>query len=224
MDDHEDGKDKAFIRARRNLIGASLVLLCYQFLGISIKELTITGVKLETASPTRVGIALWIIFGYFCLRYYQHFRTSQEMSPINSIMEKYVSKAAFTQYKDKFRDSDVPEHMPRPYQISLGPRPSFFIRQDAQSWKVRLDVILQGDDGKYQSAVSVQQEETVVGYALLKAKIKAYVHMAFHTLYVSEYHLPFMIAATPVSYFIFTSILGPVVQTWDSLCLFLFNQ
>jgi hypothetical protein len=68
----------SFIRQRRFLIGTSLAILGYEYLGLSIRQVNVLGNSAEVASPEHLAVVLIVVHAWAIYRYWTHF---QELAP-----------------------------------------------------------------------------------------------------------------------------------------------
>ncbi|WP_193164098.1 hypothetical protein [Microbulbifer hainanensis] len=62
------------LRQRRNLILISSLLIFLRFSKVEISKLSFLGVEFGSfENPSAIYVALWIVWGYFLIRYYQYF-------------------------------------------------------------------------------------------------------------------------------------------------------
>lgn len=59
------------IKARRNLIVVSVLLIVFDLAGVSVSNVTALGAELQIGRPFVIHILLWVAWGYFLLRYTQ---------------------------------------------------------------------------------------------------------------------------------------------------------
>ena len=60
-------------RQRRNLMVVSFILCFMKYGGIVITKTTLFGTEIQFANISAIYLALWLIWLYFCMRYYQYF-------------------------------------------------------------------------------------------------------------------------------------------------------
>src|SRR5229473_4667064 len=74
MPDPDDRIWTGFVRQRRSVIAASVILFFYESSGIRVDKITILGNTFPIANPNWVPAAVWLLWLYFLVRYYQYFR------------------------------------------------------------------------------------------------------------------------------------------------------
>lgn len=60
-------------RQRRNLIMISFILCFMKYGGVVIAKTTLLGTEINFTNILAIFLALWLIWLYFCIRYYQYF-------------------------------------------------------------------------------------------------------------------------------------------------------
>ncbi len=97
-----------FVRQRRSLIIASISLLASETVGIKIDKINVFGNELILENPRLLPIALWVIFIYILLRYFQYFYDTKDRgikkayeSYKYKIINNYIYKMAQSDYKIK---------------------------------------------------------------------------------------------------------------------------
>lgn len=195
-----------FIRQRRNLIGISLVLFFYQSSGIVMNTITILGNTLNISAPSRIYYLLWIAWGYFLLRYYQYLRNISKLplkEVFDSKMQQYVPVAAFKFFKSKMFDPEKDAHdLEPPYKFFLNNN-IFIKRQGPKEWQLDLAITVYSEKKSQYISTGATHTILVDSFLLTRQKIKSAFYVALNTRFVTEYYLPFLIAAIPLCYQIF---------------------
>ena len=65
---------KGFVAERRNLLITSFALFFYQQAGLQIEKINILGNDAKISDPLWIAFALWVLWIYFFVRFYQYFR------------------------------------------------------------------------------------------------------------------------------------------------------
>jgi hypothetical protein len=80
MSNNVDGSDAraGFVRQRRFLIGTSLTIFGYEYLGLSVKQINVLGNNADMSNPGHLAVVLVVIHGWAIYRYWTHF---QELAP-----------------------------------------------------------------------------------------------------------------------------------------------
>lgn len=80
------------LRQRRNLLVASLALTAIDLAGATLrKDVSVLGASLEFTNPERVVWGLWILWGYFLVRYWQYFNEETNLG-IHQGMERWINR------------------------------------------------------------------------------------------------------------------------------------
>jgi hypothetical protein len=206
----ESDLSKSFIRQRRNLIGISIILLFFQSSKIVISTINILGNTFNINDPTRVSYVLWFAWIYLLVRYYQFYRYASSDGTFNSAIESrisvYVPAIALAKYKKTYEPDKVAPNIPLPHKIFMH-EPEIITKQ-WNEWRIQAHVYISDSDEKQHVGSDSAGEVIVIleRNDLLKMRLKAYIHVAIHTPFSTEYHLPFVIAVVPVVYFFFDRV------------------
>ena len=86
MADDADYIRRDFVAERRSLLVVSFILFFYQQAGLRIDEINVFGNKVSLDSPWWTAFSLWVLWGYFLVRFYQYFRIIPDkgLMPMNS--------------------------------------------------------------------------------------------------------------------------------------------
>lgn len=68
----------SFVRQRRFLIGTSLTILSYEYLGLSVSQVNVLGNTADVENPGHLASALIVVHAWAIYRYWTHF---QELAP-----------------------------------------------------------------------------------------------------------------------------------------------
>lgn len=71
---HIDAMSDTFRRHRRNLMATSLLLCFMKYSGLVIRRITPMGTEIILDDEKAVFVMLWLLWFYFVVMYYQHFR------------------------------------------------------------------------------------------------------------------------------------------------------
>lgn len=220
----DEGNDirPGFVRQRRNLVITSLVLLFSLIHEIKpIHEINFPGGRIEFANPVTIQQYLVIVFLYFTLRYYVYFRDIGDKGFYNAVKNRLQHLAArYTPrlYRD---DPSVRESLEKQILESLKNRqhnsPTLPAHDPLEikeagvigrvQWRhltiqARFNVVAR-TEGKiiYQNDEYPKLE--VIGVDAIQLNIHASLYVLMHTRILTEYFLPFGIAALPVMYFVY---------------------
>jgi len=201
-----------FIRQRRNLMVASGILAFALVADLSIKQLNIFGNIVEIGKPVAIRTALWVLWGYWLLRYYVYFRDLGDKSFRNkqrfrmrTLMEHFAAKRLMT---DPFFSAELHKQL---QQVN------------AKTWEVR-EVYYAGPLLPGRLAISVninaitEPEKAswvdlpwkpileIVGVPLFILNVRAWLYVLANTSLFSEYLLPYLVAAVPAIYYVYCLI------------------
>ena len=178
-----------FVRQRRNLMAISLVLFFYISSGIVMDTINILGNSFKVTTPSHVGSILYIVWGYFLLRYYQYFRhmpLAELRTKYAEKMSKIVSVVGVKLFKKGYKTSN---------KFSLS---GIYVFRDGKEWMVSMDVDISDEA---QSPLKRNVERINVDTIhLIMPRLKAAFHIAINTRFITEYFLPFLVALLPIFY------------------------
>jgi hypothetical protein len=200
MADEDDYIRRGFVSERRSLLIVSFVLFFYQAAGLRIDEINVLGTKVSLGSPWWITFALWVLWGYFLIRFYQYFRSIPDKgfwTAYERQMKEAITRSAFKHFKKRF----VEEEENRKSDFKL--REASFTLNYPKQRTIKLDVsIAQKKETGGMVGLSTSHEEDFTSTAFLWAKIKSTVHVIVSTHVASEYFLPFLFALLPIANFL----------------------
>lgn len=91
MPENSENADRraSFVRQRRFLIGTSLTILAYGYLGLSLEKISVLGNSADISQPERLTVVLMIVHLWACYRYWTHFH---ELAPWRPFREERLHK------------------------------------------------------------------------------------------------------------------------------------
>jgi len=198
--DEESDLSKSVLRQRRNLIGISFILVFFQSSKITISTINVLGTPFSIGGPSRVGCMLWLVWAYLLLRYYQHYRHASINEQLGDAMTKkmsdYVHRAALNKFRKSYDPAKAAPDIPLPHDISI--QNVSIIGRDSWRWQLNAMIHIGNITEGKQRGDSREYPILLGRWDLLMMRIRAYVHVAVHTPFATEYHLPFIIALAPV--------------------------
>jgi hypothetical protein len=197
LDDSVDSP--AFVRQRRNLILASLMLAFAQGTHLTIERLNLFGISGRIDEPVSTVPFLWIVWGYFLWRYWQAFwaftrKPTKDL--FKKIKKKYVQAVARKKALSQFEGQKVELSG---VSRTGKPEPDAWMPADEETKTptgatVTMVTNVVGDPGTGQRNVEVELSAREMRMARLKAKLE----LAFTSNELSEFYLPYAIAAIPI--------------------------
>ena len=196
----------AFTRQRRNLMAVSLILLFIEVADVAISPKgTLFGIPITIGNPVAVTWALWIGFAYWLWRYSVYFHDLGDRGFLKAYrhrLEYLVHRIARRRVKD---DSRIKEELAeRGLQLKkvLGAG----TMDELTPWRHRVRVTFVGSitdqpERPVQSDIIYTVDD--VGSMLL-ANLRAWMHVVLIKHFFSEYLLPFVVAAVPILYKVYT--------------------
>jgi hypothetical protein len=210
MDDAVVSVTEGFVKQRRNLVAASLALIFYHTSGLVLEKLEIFGNTLNVRDPWLVSVVLWVAFGYFFLRYYQLFRDLGDKgirSEYAGRLQSIVTRVAERKLRESYRSMDFG---PSSQDIELKDINIAAIRKDRNQWEFRATESKASHTARSLRPDPLQPPMLYVkGRSLRLAKVRAAFHVAFNTRLLTEYYLPFLVAAIPVLVAVWKRYFGP---------------
>jgi len=204
-----NGVTNGFIRQRRNLIVISLCLLVYDSFGLDLEKVNIFGNELNVQNHDLLPTALWIIYAYFFIRYYQYFNDLYDRGIITKYriqVNKLLINWAYAKGK---KDYIIENNINDTSKYKFGVPESHF--SEIETWKITIE-------GKASAIISTKINNGlatnndlitfrhVANWAvIIRFKIQSIFHVCFRTHLVSEYYLPFIIAITPLIWRLYKS-------------------
>lgn len=199
MPDSENRIWTGFVRQRGSLIAASAILFFYESSGIRVDQITILGNTFPVANPTWVAAAVWLLWLYFLIRYYQYFRDL----PKREFSEAWDGRF-WHLLKTVTRRRFVREYL---LEGEVKGTPKFTldevvpVAEGPGDWGFEVKGSVEYNTG------NVFRRRTIDGEALLVprrimllTRVRAWLYVITHTRVGTEYLLPFIVALVPVAY------------------------
>ncbi len=201
-----DGTDIAasFIRQRRNLMIVSLVLLFAESAELTIEKLNIFGNELRLAHPETATYALWIGWIYWLWRYYVYFHDLGEkgfLREYHKRMLELVRQVALFQLK---RDPQfIKDHADKGRTTIAIPKSAMsFYERSSLRYVVKIGGEAYSPKDDNVSPGEFRMDRYIVDNRplLILANIRAWLYVLLRTHLLSEYLLPYLVAASPLFY------------------------
>ncbi|WP_313603720.1 hypothetical protein [Comamonas jiangduensis] len=91
------------LRQRRNLLVTSLVLVAINLAGATLKrEVSVMGASLEFSHPERIVWGIWILWGYFLVRYCQYLNEENDLGIHKKMSEWIMARLPFDESDYEF--------------------------------------------------------------------------------------------------------------------------
>jgi hypothetical protein len=197
-----DLRDGLF-RQRRALLAASSVLLLYVAAGIRVEELSVLGTKIHIERPSLVPLALWILWAYFLIRYFQYFHDLKDRGfreAYNDRLEQLVQVNAVRKLRRGFRPPGIEpgEYLP-PYHFEL--EAVELLSRGPGEWRLRAAGGVNWRTPRGFGRQDFHNYQMDIGWwELLLPRMRSGFYVATSTRLVTEYLLPFVVAIAPPSY------------------------
>ena len=127
---HIDAMSDTFRRHRRNLMATSLLLCFMKYSGLVIRRITPMGTEIILDDEKAVFVMLWLLWFYFVVMYYQHFRQEAvaklSRSWLRTVNERCKGRALQKLLRRGGRTAPLP-----PIESACTPRASRSLRTSA---------------------------------------------------------------------------------------------
>lgn len=209
---------EAFIRQRRNLMLVSVALFLAIGAGFRPEQILIFGSKITLDNPDYVTYGIWLLWGYWLVRYIQHYndledvewsqRYAQEM---NYRILRWAEDRAFSSYSEEYLDDQ--------YISKFSGQPSFKPNGYGEPpWSYQIDnsevvydhsknieawIKLKPYDSAGQAHNSILIVQPLSGSRLTFYSALSHLYVAHNTRLFSEYALPFILAFVPLWFAIY---------------------
>lgn len=179
-------EDGAFTRQRRNLMAISLILLIAESIGIRIETINIFGNIADLDNPSTILYFTWIAWGYFLLRYYQHYsdlRITEKIrtaysDKIRPVAEGVAWRILTTQLVAEYGDPEI------------GERTLYGSHVERRRWMVKL--------GTTVGRKSIRETIEVPRLDMFLPQVRCAIAVALNTRLGTEYIRPYALAVLPV--------------------------
>jgi hypothetical protein len=194
----EDG----FVRQRRNIIVASVLLLFADALGFKFSQINIFGNIVILAEPVRVTPFLWAAWIYLLLRYWQAFREhgGESFTAFTSgNLGRSTTDYALSEAQRRLANTANVIHNENGPIVGIDE-----LSRKGLYARARLTYQIQEGQG---GAARKNIEFPISRHRMIWFYIKACLVATFNRSIVSEKYLPFGFAAAPLIYLLYSSVL-----------------
>lgn len=205
---------EGFIRQRRNLMLMSVVVFFAQYVGLEFKQLSFLGNQASIASSSSVMGFLWLLFGYWFIRYLQYFHEISEQGGVG-LIDKFMFKrnqGVLTRLQKK----EVSDRSIKYIVVEVNPK---LVDMEDVSYRLasckvlhwryffgRVMMRVEVSAGSLRQRVNnVEINRRTSLLEVLVPTIKASVYIAFRTRLISEYILPVLLCFLPISYWLYAA-------------------
>lgn len=196
-DDSASELRTSLFRQRRSLIAVSIVLAVYVAAGIKLRDISVLGTSFEVTRPGLIQLGLWLVWGYFALRFYQVRRDMADDTPEHLRLSRLQLYAV-----GRAREAAMRDPLPGDAEYLKNDDYRFFFSGEHVTEAKEKSLVVVHDltliaknGGKQFSFIGVPRE---VAPSSTVDRIRAYWWVAIHTRYVTEYDLPVLLGAAPV--------------------------
>jgi hypothetical protein len=175
------------LRQRRNLLIMSGFLIVFNFADIQIVKVSLLGTQLVIGKPSILMLVVWLIWGYFLLRFYQYLNDEKPLGITEKAEEIFNKNLASYAIKKLFFD-----HVVQNCQHTL-------IRSGVFHWQCVL-APFDAVKGKHEEVV----RKPISVFTVLLIVFLSQVELCFKTTKITDYVLPYIFA-----------VLAPTVSLWS---------
>jgi hypothetical protein len=186
----------SFARQRKSLLITSGTLLAYVGAGVSLEKLSILGNTFTVSRPGLIPLAMWVVWGYFVLRYYQLYRDLDDKGP-GEAHQRYLDRRII----DKARKA-TPKNLGPQFLEGLRARGVRWTYSDEQVtyrdgplWHVSLSASARTPGGR---SFAMQNFPQTIERPGRVDRAYAWLSVAVHTRFFTEYGLPVLVGLSPV--------------------------
>lgn len=208
MGDKENGD---FVRQRRNLMSASIVLLFSELTGLQINEINIFGTIMHLSHPHAVTWVLWIASTYWLLRFYQYSRISPLLSSTRSDVYRNCKSIILKILRRDEPSIFVSDDSDMTRQTKISTKSLTLMEQGAgflgfMDYKVELEKIITEKGSVKISQNLPERKVRIEGADLYLALFRSFTYTSIHTPLFTNLVLPYIVFALPVIYLCYKTI------------------
>ena len=186
-----------FVRQRRNVIAISVVLMIAELVGIRFERISLLGNSFELVNPNGAMIALWVIYFYFLVRYYQYFRMDQN-GQLRASYLGYLTPSLDAYVRHRIKNDAGGFAEVDDWEIASVKASTIRVGNWQRSLRgatARVDYFyLDSADAKQRRKFDI----SVSWWCTTRIRAASIARMTINTPLVTEYILPFVLAAGPV--------------------------
>lgn len=177
--------------------------------GIRIEEFSVFGTKIDIERPNLVPLALWVLWAYFLIRYAQYFNDLGDrgfQGAYKERLEQLIQVKALRKLRRDFRPPGIEpsEYLP-PYHFEI--ESIDILHRGPGEWRVRAEGGVNWRTPRGFARQDFHNYLMDLGrWDLLVPQVRAAFRITSRTRLVSEYLLPFLVAAAPVAYVVYSWI------------------
>ena len=176
------------LRQRRNLVAMSCLLIIFDLAKVEVAKVGVLGTDLIVGDVRVLAISMWVVWGYFLLRYYQYWLTDKP----------HLSRAVFDRvelYARRHASKLAMGHDELSGSVSLV-RKGWFRR-----WRL--------EETTYARTTPVVIDSNdIPSHLVLAWRVRSWWDIAIHTPHFTEHALPLVLAAATPVVAVLTKILG----------------
>ncbi len=198
----EDSEESTkFIRQRRDLFVISGLLLLIEFADITVNQISLIGMSVNVGNPIVLKYSLWIIWGYWYLRYIQAFLALRR-NLANEVYRNLRYKFVITKFKSTLTKENQEIWRLRAKEQELDTREYDLIKDPHDSqfrWhkaSINYRLIAHKRDGSVSHVVDARVD-VISGLPYIWIQVKAISELLIKNIEFTEYILPFIFGLLP---------------------------
>lgn len=198
-----DGSDSSttFSRQRRDLFVVSGLLLLAQIAEVKVEKLGFLGVEIHFENASVFFTALWLLWAYWLLRYYQAFRDMQaQTTAVYAAYKNLLLKFA----KDLAEKGSIAETLNlisnTPELDGAEPTVWNFYGQNIESGKAWVEWAPSVREKKGTIKSFEHRRFELQGFELNKLRCKSLIQISLNSMTFTEYIFPFVFGVSPAIY------------------------
>lgn len=191
-----------FVRERRNLLLISIGLLAFQATGATLSKLELFGNSIDLRSPLSIALPLWVIWGYFLLRFYQYYRDLGNKGFRDTMLERAfkVGQAEAKRLYERESGISVTSEFEEPSRPEYQFSDTHFdgsIPGGGWQFYVEGDVYVRDEKRVHSLNQHFKDKVNLPKRAVRRCARAGWWFVIIHTTLVTEYLLPFMVGMAP---------------------------
>ena len=169
------------------------------WVGLEIERISVFGNTARLGSRSAPLVFLWLMWFYFLVRYYQHFRDLRDrglkaayLDRLRPIAEERAWRVFFTHSKAQFGAE----------ASQVGARTFYGSVVTPTRCVITIGTQIQSPSERH----VIKKQITVTEWQLVVPRIQCLMHVAFNTSLGTEYILPFVVALAPIAVYVALSV------------------
>lgn len=203
-----DKQNEGFVRQRRNLMIASLVLLFSEATELKVEKISAFGTELLIGQPQAVTTALWVAAIYWLIRYYQYARAGYQGALRQAVQGRVLNTCAPAALKRLLREE--PSLLTPIESVKVLPQINYsstgVIVNETNFLEIELGLHKTATDERSSTIEVMSRRVRLDGVDLFLLKVRAFIHTILHTTLFTEVVLPYVVFAAPILYAVYKAV------------------